>query len=289
MRLSLRFFYLLTLLVIAACKPTGDAMSDTQKIDWDSLTFACKKEVQSPLNREAQVWYRRARDLQDQDEDKNIKYIVELFEKAIERDHYNAMQRLALLYVYGAEGFPQNHRKAADLVERVIKLNVASGYYQMGVFLEQGIGVKEDPKAALIYMRKAADMGSPHAQFTVGKKLLNIEGEAIREKAVPLGVSMLECALSQDFSEAGYRLGTFYGVTGRPQEALRVLQKSGELGHSMSLWSLYSIFNDGEYGITKDAQRAVCYRKLSKEVDEDKTKKYPNLNKICPLPPTPMP
>ena len=79
-------------------------MSSTDKIEWDSLAFTCKKELNPPLDPAAEGWYRHARDLQKRDEDKNIQTIVQFFQKAIERKHYNAMHRLALLYIDGAEG-----------------------------------------------------------------------------------------------------------------------------------------------------------------------------------------
>ena len=41
--------------------------------------------------------------------------------------------------------------------------------------------------------------------------------------------------------------------------------------------------------LAKDEVRAACYKILSDESDEDKTKKFSNINIICPLPPQKMP
>ena len=264
-------------------------MSRIDRIEWDSLNFTCKQEVNPPLNPEADGWYRHARELQKKDEDKYIQTIVPYFEKAVERKHYNAMHRLALLYVDGAEGFAPNEGKAVDLVEQVISLNVPSGYFQMGVFLEQGIGVKQDRKAALIYMRKAADMGNPQGQLAVGKKLIGVEDRAIRVKTAPIGKAMLECALSQGLGEAGYQLSFHVLIADKDATgALRLLQAAAALGHNQSLFSLAKAFDEGTW-VTKDPQRAACYARLSRESDEDKTKRFPNIDRICPLPPAPMP
>ena len=265
-------------------------MPNADKIDWKSLEFTCKQEKNPPLDPEADAWYRHARDLQNRDQDKYIHTIVELFQKAIARNHYNAMHRLALLYIDGYEGFKPDERKAVELIERVIKLDVASGYYQMGVFLEQGIGVQQDRAASLTYMRKAADMGNPQGQLSVGKKLLSIEEKAERSRIVPIGEAMLECALGQGLGEAGYRLGSHYAI-GREDsgKALRAYQDAARLGHGSSLYSLSAIFRDGEYGLAKDEQRAACYERQWRESEADKTKRFPNLNIICPLPPRPMP
>jgi uncharacterized protein len=278
------------LLLCIACQPQGDVMADIDKINWDSLSFTCKKEVNPPLDPEADSWYRHARELQQRDEDKHINAIVEFFQKAIERNHYNAMQRLALLYVSGAEGFGPDERKAVELVERVIKLNVPSGYYQMGVFLEQGVGVKEDRKASLVYMRRAADMGSPQAQLVVGKKLLNVDDAATRAMTAPIAKAMLLCALSQGIGEAGYVLsGHARSFDKDMPQALKLLQAASALGHTQSLFSLHLTFAYGRDGHEKDSQRAACYDRLYRESDADKTKRFPNIDRICPLPPTPMP
>lgn len=265
-------------------------MSSTDKTDWDSLTFTCKKEVNPPLDPDADGWYRHARELQKKDEDKHIQTIVEYLRRAIERGHYNAMHRLALLYISGAEDFPSDESKAVELVERVIKLNVPSGYYQMGVFLEQGIGVRQDRKAALTYMRKAADMGNPQGQLAVGKKLLRVEDAAARARTAPIGKAMLQCALSQGLGEAGYELSGYVRIIDEDTtQALKLLQTAGALGHTQSLFSLYDAFLNGEDGAPKDPQRAACYQGLYRESREDKTKRFPNIDTICPLPPAPMP
>ena len=266
-------------------------MPNAEKIDWKSLEFTCKQEKNPPLDPEAEAWYRHARDLQKRDQDKYIHTIVEFFEKAIARNHYNAMHRLALLYIDGYEGFKPSERKAVDLIERIIKLDVASGYYQMGVFLEQGIGVKKDLAASLTFMRKAADMGNPQGQLVVGKKMVeDFLQTPESERIVPIGKSMLECALKQDLAKAGYELGMHYAIVEKNSEfALKSFQAAAALGHGSSMYSLGAIFRDGEYGLAKDKQRAACYERLWRESEADKTKRFPNLDIICPLPPRPMP
>lgn len=283
-----RLIPLLAVLAISACSAKDNAMN-ASTIDWKSLEFTCTKEKNPPLDPEADQWYRTARNLQKQDEERFATQIVELYRKAIERNHYNAMHRLALMYV-GDIGVEQDEREAVRLVERVIAMSIPSGYYQMGVFLEQGIGVKLDKAASLTYMRKAADMGNPQAQFTIGKKLLAIEDAEIRPKILPVGEAMLECALAQDLPEAGHELGLQYAIIHNSAEkALKAFQAAAKLGYNKSLYTLKSIFQRGEYGLEKDPQRASCYARLEVESDQDKTKKFPNLDYICPLPPNPMP
>ena len=66
-------------------------------------------------------------------------------------------------------------------------------------------------------------------------------------------------------------------------------QAAAKLGHNQSLFTLRSIFFTGSIRRAKDEVRAACYKRLSDESDEDKTKKFPNINIVCPLPPQKMP
>jgi uncharacterized protein len=281
-------FCLLAVIILAGCNPQELKMTKPEKVDWDSLNFVCVKESNPAFDDEADVWYREARELQKRDEERYLPKIVELFEKAVARNHYNAMHRLALLHVESPEGFQGDRRKAVELIERVIKLNVASGYYQMGVFLEQGIGVQEDQAASLTYMRKAADMGNPEAQYAIGRKLTRMDGKELRQRVVPIGKAMLVCALSHGHSQSGYQLSFTLEDEDVPG-ALAALQRSSALGNASSLYRLEKIFSDGEYGLTKDSARSEVYKRLRAEVQADKSKRFPNLDDICPLPPLKMP
>ena len=106
---------------------------------------------------------------------------------------------------------------------------------------------------------------------------------------MPIGIKMLECSLAQGWAASGLELGAHFLMGERDATTgLPYLQKAAALGHSQSLYILYSAFNDGEYGVGKDPVRAACYKKLEEEADADKTKRFPNIDKICPLPPKPM-
>ena len=261
-----------------------------KEIDWKALEFTCKHEedLWPRVDKEADVWFKQARKLEKENREGTEKYILELYEKAAAKDHHKAINNLVVIY-HTWEGVEDGEAKAVDYAERLIKMNVSSGYYHMGVFLEQGIGVRQDRPASLVYFRKAADLGNRQGQLVVGKKLLSdFQQTPLRDKAVPIGIKMLECSLAQGEAEAGAKLGYFYAEDNNDL-SLQYFQKAAALGHSQSLYNLYSTFKDEDYGIEKDPIRAACYDRLWREADEDKTKRFPNIDKICPLPPKPMP
>lgn len=277
----------------AGCNDTlGSKIMNEKEIDWNAVEFTCKheKDARPRVDKEADAWFQQARKLEKEDREGTEKYILELYEKAAAKNHYKAINNLVVIY-HSWEGVEDGEAKAVDYAERLIKMNVSSGYYHMGVFLEQGIGVRQDRPASLVYFRKAADLGNMQGQLVVGKKLLeDFLLTPLRDKAVPIGIKMLECSLTQGEAASGYELGMYFAVIKKdPAMALPYFQKAAALGHSQSLYGLHKIFENGKYGMEKDPIRAACYKKLDEMLDADKSKRFPDIDKICPLPPKPMP
>ncbi|CAD5105747.1 hypothetical protein PSEWESI4_00002 [Pseudomonas carbonaria] len=69
--------------------------------------------------------------------------------------------------------------------------------------------------------------------------------------------------------------------------ALLYFQKAAALGHNDSLWKLYATFNEGKYGVDKNPELAACYYKLLEQVRTDPSKRFPDIDTLCPLPPAP--
>ena len=274
---------------LAACQPgKGNAVEET--IDWKSLEFTCVRGENPPLDKEADHWFKSARAIEKGRKPGTDAQMVELYEMAAAKNHYKAILNLANTYAYGDTGAP-NYDRAIELVEQGMKLQMPDAFYVMGHFVEQGLGVKQDKNAALTYFRKAADMGSPDGQFTVGDKLLgDFRQSPDKDKIIPIGIQMLECALGQGFAKAGVALGYYFSTRDENKErGLVYFQKAAALGNTKAFYFLHSAFKDGEDGFAKDPARAACYKRLSDELDADKTKKFPNIDRICPLPPKPMP
>ena len=263
---------------------------DISKLDWKSLEFKCTPEQNPPVDPEADLWNNEARALQKRGGQVPEQEVLRLFTKAAERDHYKAILNLSRLYVYG-EGVPQDAGKAVDLVERGLRLNAPHAYYLMGVMLQQGIGVREDQAASLAYFRKAADLGNKYGQWAIGKRLFKVfarAGDPARSRARAIAVQMLECSLNQGWATAGHELGLEYlHVDHDTFTALEYFQRAGALGQSDSLYKLYSIFDQGKYGLNKDPKRAACYDELWRAADANPDLRVPDLDTRCPLPPAP--
>ena len=263
---------------------------DASKIDWNSLEFNCVPEQNPPVDPDADRWNEEARGLQRRGGAVPVQEVLRLFTQAADRGHYKAYLNLARLYIEG-DGVPRNTGKAVELVEKALELNAPHAYYLMGVMLQQGIGVREDRTAALAYFRRAADLGNKYGQWTIGEQLLNVfaqREEPARSRGRAIGLLMLECALQQGVGEAGHEIGLDYLLTQEDTySGLLYFQKAGALGYADSLYKLFSIFDEGKYGLKKDPVRAACYDPLWRVAMTDQDIRFPDLDTRCPLPPPP--
>ncbi|MDG3821175.1 sel1 repeat family protein [Pseudomonas aeruginosa] len=261
-----------------------------QPVDWKSLHFACTQEQNPPIDSDSDVLFKEARELERLNSEVNDKRMVSLYQRAADRGHYKAMLNLAALYSRGTV-VPRDEGKAVDLVERALKLNAPHAFYTMGVMLQQGIGVKQDDATALSYFRRAADLGNRYGQQATGEEIRDAfikSPEPERSRGYAIAVQMLECALSQGLAEAGDTLGWHYQEFDVDMEkSLKYFQKAASLGHKDSLFHLYSMFRNGEDGVAKDSKRADCYFELRKQLIADPKKRFPDIDRLCPLPPPP--
>lgn len=270
-------------------------MNQTISPDWKALEFKCVHEADRlpRLDPEADAWYREAvtlnRDGLKYNDEARLKRSFELSLKAAQQGHVKAMNNVVLGYLEG-EGVAQNDKLAVDWAERLIAKDVGMGYYHMGTFLQRGVGVKPDKAASFAYFRRAADLGNAQGQLVVGKEITYaFVGHPDKPRADEIGRAMMQCALHQGLAEAGYALGIDYKGVKDGSRAAAAHQAAGKLGYRLSLSALAELFEGGGFGIEPDQARASCYRRLAKELREDKTKKFPNLDQICPLPPRKMP
>jgi TPR repeat protein len=143
---------------------------------YPTFTCAYEKDHNPPLDAEAERWFQQARGLEKARAVKQSRTIIELYEKAIAKDHWKAMHNLAGLYRTGWPGQPgieQDTGKMLDLYERMVKLKVPLGYYNWAVVAEHGRGVLRSDRMATSYMFQAAQLGYPLLRFESANTLLS--------------------------------------------------------------------------------------------------------------------
>lgn len=282
-----------------------DRQNMANALQEEKLQFTCINEDDNhpPLDPEADALFKQARGLEKAKGPKDYEAIGSLYRRAINRDHYKAMRNLqnhlmdGLVKPLPGKTAPE---EAVAIVERMIQLNIPAGYYAMGYYLEIGYGVEQDKSASLVYFRKSADLGSPEGQYKIGsiffsKELPNNDNNPAYKPEI--GKKMLACSIGQGWGEAGYDLGFYYKLIEKNYGlALKYYQMAIKNGYSIAASQLKSSFDgplstdeDNYLGLERDPERVHRYELIQKELRHHPEARFPDIDKIVPLPPTPLP
>ncbi|WP_421666868.1 SEL1-like repeat protein [Pseudomonas veronii] len=259
------------------------------------LAFTCVHEQIPSPSAEADELFRYARWLQKNNllkQDKAVDLEIErLYRIASENGHYKANINLQNGTMRGH--FTLSGAEHLRLSQQLIDVNVATGYYFIGVFLKNGsAGLKQDTAMSLRYFRKAADQGSAQAQYAVGDILAPID------IAPDVARQMRRCAAEQGNGDAAIALGVDLKNESRYQEALEVFQMGVVAGHESAAGRLEEAFrghppSDRLYylGQQEDLERAERYEKIWSLLADYSyaNPKVPEINDILPLPPAKLP
>ncbi|AZE54575.1 lipoprotein, putative [Pseudomonas synxantha] len=298
----MRLTLLLSSLLLAACG-TGTALTfPTKDTPLNPLTeikaklaFTCIHEQISAPSAEADELFQYARWLQKNNQlkqDKAVDVEIErLYRIAAENGHYKANINLQ-------NGTMRGHFKLRGgehlrLSQQLIDADVATGYYFIGIFLQQGsAGLKKDPEMSLRYYRKAADQGNAQAQAYVADKLAPID------IAPDISRQMRRCAAEQGNGKAARALGVNLSTKGRYSEALEAFQLGVAAGDETSAGFLEEGFRGPKadnrlyyLGQQEDLERAERYKTIWRVLARASyaDPKVPEINEILPLPPAKLP
>lgn len=264
-----------------------------------NFQFTCVQEKDHfpPLDPEADMWFKEARNLEKQKGKKDYVKIGSLYRQASMKNHYKAMGNLQALLAQGKVTPSQGQfrqQEVIDIVERLIKMDIPFGYFIMGTYLQQGYGVEQDSEAAFKYMLKAAVMGNPDGQYVIGQRFMDATNP--QSYRLDLGRSMLACSAEQGYAKSAYTLGIDYDIDKNYSTALYYYQKAAEYGYQKSTYKLSKVFNTDapknelDYlGQQIDPERVKRYQKIHDELDKNPYAKFPDINKIVPLPPAELP
>ncbi len=263
--------------------------------------FACAQEAKHIATRDSEAeqlyqharWLRRNNLLKD---DPAVYPAIERFVRiATAYGHDKANLALRGMLKKGQAQSPNPIKESVDLVEDLIQRGIPGGYYDMGSYLMQGYGVVGDFDLGQRYYRKAADLGSPDAQYLIGDKLVDTRSHS--PEVVKIGLQMLRCAAEQGHAEAAIGLGA-YVYEEKPQEAMEAYQLGARGGSAIAASFMERGFSvtDPSVGFylgqsSADAERARRYKAISKFLSDYDylDPKVPEIDEIVPLPPAKLP
>jgi hypothetical protein len=293
-------------------KPAA-AMSDLPRYEKLPLfnphrtSFTCVYQNQHvpPVDPQAELWFQQALALDDPDvyyQKRDYPKIYQLYVQAADRGHWKAMLNLASLILSNYPGVPQHDPAVAiEWVEKAMKLGVPDAYDMMGIYHQNGMIKGGDATSAYAFFQRAADMGSPSAMTFLGKKLDATHDDPDGEfwGNLPIATQMLECALAQGYGDAAEELGFVYArprTADAKRRALMVLHEGVKLGSEKCASKLsiefdgFNLTNGRNFPGSIDKARADRYRAVKEALAHYQGRlKLPNLDKVLPLPPAPLP
>ncbi|MGI4718673.1 MAG: tetratricopeptide repeat protein [Janthinobacterium lividum] len=276
-------------------------------------SFTCQIEASKvpPIDAQADAWFLEAQALDDPgtwEEDRDYKKIVQLTHQAAERRHWKAMLNLATLYIEKRDP-PHGEMEALALVEQAIKLGIPAAYDRMGTYYMNSVGVSGDATKAFAFWQKAAEMGNPQAMAYLGDKMA-ANWDSPRDgfwANIPVATKMLECSLAQGYGPAAYTLaflqswprntdGTFAEsrTAATRSHALRTLHEGVKFGCADCARDLSVEFRKPHDLADMlvpylDKARSERYAVLNDALDSNPLLRFPNLDKVLPLPPAALP
>jgi hypothetical protein len=305
------FVIFCVILMFMAYKMTNTTLEDLPRNEKLALfnphiaAYICDPVSLPPFDAQADAWFREARTLEDPEiyiDDRNYRKIVDLTRQAAERRHWKAMINLASLIIEGRDP-PHGVEDAIRLVEAAMRMGVPAAYDRMGTFYMNGTGVSSDATRAYAFWQHAAKMGSPEALSDLGRKMFSLDdrpGES-RWANAAVGIKMLECAYGQGFGPAAYELGYLYsnpiGHDATKEELQRALitwhngTKFGSAGCATALSLDFERISDkpARKALHRDIARSERYGLLGRILEFYPDYRFPNLDKILPLPPGDLP
>ena len=268
--------------------------------------FICTIETDKvpAVDAQADAWFLEARELEDPsiyEGDRDYQKIVQLTRQAADRHHWKAMLNLASLYLENRDP-PHGSEDALKLVENAMQLGIPAAYDRMGTYYMNGTAVNGDITKAYAFFQKAAEMGSPHAMTFLGEKLTGTWDSPNDGfwANIPVARKMLECAFGQGFGPSAYYLASEYrDIVHAPNpennaRALKTLHEGVKFGCADCANELQIEFG-APFDMAKmlppniDKSRAERYGMLGDALSFNPGRRFPNLDKILPLPPAKLP
>ena len=273
-----------------------------------ALEFTCQKEELPPLSEETQQLYNYAlyHDLHNmwtgEKGDEVWNGLARYYRIAAANGDYKANVRLQYLLKSGRISSDMPQTEVHNLNEELAKQLPATAYYNLYGYLDVGYGVRTEKGGKYAYLRKAADLGSREAQYTVAEMLEDIEDQNESEEAFKYRMSIAKdlysCASEQGLGEASNELALGLLFHRKYSEALIVLHQGVINGNDSSAHRLDKGFSgqykDGDMyflNVPEDKERSKRYNIIWNYLtDNDYLQpKVPDLDEIVPLPPAKLP
>lgn len=251
---------------------------------------AFEKDFNPPLdlNSEAHKLYLQAREFQyakpyrTPQEEENI---TAMFLEAAQQGHWKAKAEMVYRYA-NAVGTDPSSAYASDLAEELAKAGVPIGYFNLGLFISEGRGVIRDEKKGMELIHKAAELGSPDAQYMLGEHYIYSKYDAVR------GFKYHVCAMRQGHGKSINAIAAFLKIEKNYPMAVEYLLRAGGQGSREALIMLKVAFLSdnptANWGFNHSPAMADYVSKHYDLLLKDPRQRFPNIGKNIKIPEHPI-
>ena len=266
-----------------------------------------------PVNPKADLYFRAANKIKGQRDTKYFKQMYILGRKAADMGHWKAKLLMADIYLQRTKSYYSEFKpeQARAYIDELMGQNVPAAFYEMSQNRNNKYsGFLQSPAPASFYLYRAAQLGHPQALVDVSNIFLTVkrrkEARALLEcglKQGAGGVAAYNLALSaylnatthEDWMQA-FQYIYFGAKTGHYDSVNHIQMMEAEYQKKNPNYYLSAEFikRANKLGLAKDPLfwHDDPYRKSKGKRDQVKGNvnlKFPNLEKIIPLPPAKLP
>ncbi|WP_370686928.1 DUF6396 domain-containing protein [Neisseria sp. Dent CA1/247] len=288
---------------------TGSMIMTSRSEKLKNLDFTCVKEQFPPLPQEVDQLYKYAlyHDFKNRWLPKEgvLDRYLPYYRIAAANGHWQANLTLQEILLKSKDiSISTSERRGEGIYwnEKLMKILPASAHYWWSRYIAVGYGPKHGSDDAMIYLRKAADLGNAKAQFAVRELIMKIKDKDSLQFRLQVRNKLQECAATQQFpdSSAAQMAAVTYDNRGDYQKAMFYSHQSTKAGNSSSALIISRAFyvenarnRHKEWGIPEDRERAKRYAIIRDFLVRHGHLK-PELNvhdldEIVPLPPAQLP
>ena len=296
-------------LFLFGCDSQETQATPMNEQDKKNLAFDCIHEQAPELSAETQELYNYAyyHDLHNMWMPKqDIWQAVAVYYRiAAANGDYKANVRLQYLLSTGRLKHDKAVREAVALNNVLKEQLPGTAAYNSYKYIQKGVLKSDEELGQFAYLRKAADLGSPQAQYVMSKNLVNIKDEENREFLYNLSEKFLKCSADQGFKDAIKFYGIGLRIDNKYKEALDTFYAGAKQGDTQSALKLENAFeldikvmppDSTDYKISylaveQDLERARRYKIIRRYLSRNDhlNPKVPDLDDIAPLPPAKLP
>ena len=285
MNLAKWFYFAVLTMTLCACNSESQgnsSMSEKSIPKIEPFICAFEKDHLPEVDPELEKQYEEIRAYEKkQILNKDEINITNQYQLLADQGHWKAVSQLAMRYLHG-RGVEQSYFKAVEWFQWMADRDIPLGYYNLAAMAEKGLALKEDKEGAWQYYHRAAQLGSPQAQYRLGEIYLYQRHEDAE------GVAYHQCAAKQNYRESANALAAFAKIVEKNYpKALYYYQAAAALGRTGSMLTLDGVFRDGDFGYEINEPLADCYYSYLGRLRKNPDLKFPNLNELCPLSPHP--